>query len=78
MYSANEKLLNKNFLTQYLYNYSEKLGLQADEMIANLRASFKALLGELDWMDEATKAVARDKVRVEQIACLRGDFSHIF
>ncbi|XP_071110115.1 neprilysin-like isoform X1 [Haliotis cracherodii] len=41
--------------------FDEASKTNADEMIANLRASFKALLGELDWMDEATKAVARDK-----------------
>ncbi|XP_067658892.1 membrane metallo-endopeptidase-like 1 isoform X2 [Haliotis asinina] len=41
--------------------FDEASKTNADEMIANLRASFKSLLDELDWMDEDTKVVARDK-----------------
>ncbi|XP_046579706.1 neprilysin-like [Haliotis rubra] len=41
--------------------FDEASKTNADEMITNLRASFKSLLDELDWMDGATKAVARDK-----------------
>ena len=35
---------------------------QALDMIGNIRAAFNELLNELDWMDEPTKAKARDKV----------------
>ena len=35
---------------------------QALDMIGNIRAAFNELLNELDWMDEPTKALARDKV----------------
>ena len=31
-------------------------------MIGNIRDAFNELLDELDWMDEPTKELARDKV----------------
>lgn len=35
---------------------------QASEMINNLQQAFDELLDHLDWMDEETKEVAKDKV----------------
>ena len=37
--------------------------LQALEMIRDIRNAFNELLNENDWMDEKTKAVAKQKVR---------------
>ena len=36
--------------------------LQANEMIGNIRNAFNELINDLDWMDEETKKLAREKV----------------
>ena len=36
--------------------------LQANEMIGNIRNAFNELINDLDWMDEETKNLAREKV----------------
>ena len=32
-------------------------------MVENLRATFKEMLAEADWMEDATKTFAKDKVK---------------
>lgn len=35
---------------------------QAEEMISEIRAAFEVSLDQLDWMDEATRQAAKEKV----------------
>ena len=39
------------------------LAVQAEEMIHNIRVSFSELLESVDWMDDETRAKAKEKVR---------------
>ena len=43
---------------QYQANFAEEAKAQADGMVEDLRAAFKELVGETDWMDEATQVRA--------------------
>jgi predicted metalloendopeptidase len=42
-------------------------------MIASIQEAFAELLNEVTWMDEATKEVAREKVRVTMTSQYDGD-----
>jgi len=44
-----------------LANFDESAKAQADSMVEDLRASFKELVEETDWMDQETQAKAQEK-----------------
>ena len=46
----------------YLQLIQFTITLQANEMIGNIRNAFNELINDLDWMDEETKKLAREKV----------------
>ena len=47
-----------------LSSMSNGFAFQALEMIHNIREAFNEILKESDWMDEETKAVAKEKVNI--------------
>ena len=42
-------------------NFEESAKVQADKMVENLRAAFKELVEETDWMDAETQVKAQEK-----------------
>ena len=51
------------YILPYIYlTFTFTITLQANEMIGNIRNAFNELINDLDWMDEETKNLAREKV----------------
>ena len=46
-------------------NFHENSQHTALEMIHNIRDAFNEILENSDWMDDATKAVAKEKVKIK-------------
>lgn len=53
--------LKKTHSTSHNSNTSIQFKETALEMIHNIRAAFNELLADIDWMDDETRAVAREK-----------------